>query len=252
MAKLFQLCLLLSVIVSGSFSSLAQDVLYLRDNTTINAKVKEIASDTLRYTLANEEYVLNKSEVVLIKYEDGTHEIIKNEKPSLLFEINEDYGKHLVSWQPGELWRFYLSFSYEYFFKQGLMSLRVPLSVDVDPNARINTSRHAHRRYFLTGVDYNIYPFRQRIVSPYLGLGTRVARLKSFKDFEYIDNAEYERWIQSTNVGLYARVGVLSQLAPNFGVSVGMDIGVNSVWYDGGKTVFVLASNSQFSLGYRF
>lgn len=65
------------IIVQGYI--LAQDQVFKKDNTKIEAKVLEITPTEIKYKLFNYQdgplFIVNKSDVVLIIYQNGTHEV---------------------------------------------------------------------------------------------------------------------------------------------------------------------------------
>ncbi len=252
MVRFLQSFLILLFITVYSQVSFSQDVLYLRDNTTINAKVKEIAEEAVIYIQAGQDYSIERKEVVLIIYEDGTHTVVKNKSQVVLLEVNEDFGRHLVSWQVGDLWQFNISGAYEYFFTSGIMSLRIPVSADIDAYSKRAIGKNEVRRIMYTGLDCNFYPFRQRAISPYVGPGVRYSKLRNFIGYEYIKTANYPKWLRSTEIGLYANGGLLFQLSPQLGVNLGLGFGVNSTWYEDGTEEYYFDVLRHFSIGYRF
>ncbi|PBQ34067.1 hypothetical protein CNR22_20555 [Sphingobacteriaceae bacterium] len=76
MNKLTLLCMLLTL----AFVSKAQDQLYKKDNTKLLVKITEVSPEEIKYKLFSNlngpAYVVNKSEVSLLIYENGQHEVI--------------------------------------------------------------------------------------------------------------------------------------------------------------------------------
>ena len=64
------------------YSASAQDIITKRDGQEIRARITAIGTDTISYTLYDEDngivYTIMKGEVVLIKYENGRNEVIKH------------------------------------------------------------------------------------------------------------------------------------------------------------------------------
>ena len=64
---------------------MAQDIIYKKDGTEIKAKVLEVGIDTIKYkiieTLENPPISISKTEVFMIKYENGTKDIINTITP---------------------------------------------------------------------------------------------------------------------------------------------------------------------------
>lgn len=71
---------ILIIILSAMFGILkAQDTIYMKTGTVINAKVFEINKDEVRYKKANNSdgpvYSLEKNEITLIQYQNGTKDV---------------------------------------------------------------------------------------------------------------------------------------------------------------------------------
>ena len=72
--------ILLFLLLTGMFSVNAQDIITLKNGDEIKAKVTEISSSEIKYkrfdNLEGPTIVIAKSEVFVIKYENGTREVI--------------------------------------------------------------------------------------------------------------------------------------------------------------------------------
>lgn len=86
---LFSLILLLSHFVSN-----AQDIITRKNGEDVQAKVSMVTPSEVRYTLYNAPdsgtIILMKSEILMIRYEDGTKDIFTNEQASIA-SSNIDY-----------------------------------------------------------------------------------------------------------------------------------------------------------------
>ena len=78
-------------------SALAQDIITKRDGTDVLAKVLEITGSQVRYknwnNLEGPDYVIDKSKVALIRYENGSNEVFQqeyNSERSAIFCTNPD------------------------------------------------------------------------------------------------------------------------------------------------------------------
>lgn len=78
-----------------NFFALAQDKIYLTDNSVIQAKVIEINSTDVKYkkadNLSGPDYVLPKTQVAMIIYENGTHEVLNTVKSDENMEVDLAY-----------------------------------------------------------------------------------------------------------------------------------------------------------------
>lgn len=75
--------LVFTFFVSICNQTFAQDVLYKTDNTKVEAKIIEITPTTIKYNLFNYQegplITIDKKDVALIVFQNGTHEVIKVE-----------------------------------------------------------------------------------------------------------------------------------------------------------------------------
>lgn len=71
---------LLGILIAFALFGKAQDQLYKKDNTKLLVKITEVSPDEIKYklfsNLSGPTYVVNKSEVTLLIYENGQHEVI--------------------------------------------------------------------------------------------------------------------------------------------------------------------------------
>lgn len=170
--------LTISVVVLSQFATVAQDEIYLSDRTVIRADIISVDQLQIRYKLWQKEngptFAVNKSDVVMIIYDDGTIEHIA---PKLTAEEMEgktkpglsDFGRAIIGYDLLGLAYGNISFSAEYvFFKNGILGLSIPYV--------IGTSEEGYRPYdtdWMTGFDINYYPVGQRRWAYYTGLGFR-------------------------------------------------------------------------------
>lgn len=70
--------------ILGLIYSYSQDVITLKNGTEINGKITEVGTKEIKYQKTNMEalYVIDKSEIFMIKYSDGTKDVFKDEEPS--------------------------------------------------------------------------------------------------------------------------------------------------------------------------
>lgn len=86
--------------------SFSQDIITLRNGDDIEAKVLEIDSRTVKYRLFGEPdgviYVLDKSELLIIRYENGRKEVFADQSEDNLFAPQSEPEKSIV---PGMKYR---------------------------------------------------------------------------------------------------------------------------------------------------
>ncbi len=93
---------LLIIALSAIFSAKAQDVIIKRTGDEIKAKITELGTETLKYKKWEKQdgadYVIKKSEVLMIRYEDGTKDIFPKESVKQTFNTfyGDPPGKQLI------------------------------------------------------------------------------------------------------------------------------------------------------------
>lgn len=81
----FLICLFLAI-----FTCKAQDTLYKKNGEILLTKIIEVNTQTIKYTQVNSDlpiYILDRSEVVMIRYKNGSRDVFNAESP----QVNEDY-----------------------------------------------------------------------------------------------------------------------------------------------------------------
>lgn len=61
-----------------SHTLLGQDKLYKRNNSVLDVKILLVTQDSVKYSKSNKTFAINKSEVTMIIYEDGSTEVFTN------------------------------------------------------------------------------------------------------------------------------------------------------------------------------
>lgn len=89
--------LILAVIVFAGSPAMAQDVLLLKNGEEIKAIVKEVGSAEVKYVRHDNAngpiYSIKKTEVFMIKYQNGTKDVFKNEAPQASVPLRNDQPK---------------------------------------------------------------------------------------------------------------------------------------------------------------
>jgi hypothetical protein len=81
---------LLIFLLFGIFTSAAQDTLYKKNGDIVLAKILEVNTQTIKYSQVNSElpiYILDRSEVFMIRYKNGSREVF-NSEPNV---ANDEY-----------------------------------------------------------------------------------------------------------------------------------------------------------------
>jgi hypothetical protein len=180
---------ILSVLLAWfSICAFSQDRIYLKSGKIERVKVSEIAEKTVRYRLFDNidgpEYVVEKTRIEKIVYENGTEERFsanvenkpprheKREKPE---RVKLDYGHHFVGFNLADLFRTDVTLHYEYIFNDDRLGLRIPIGIGFNNNhfnthSRIDNPYVFRRnRVFETGLDFRFYPGGQGHVRYVMG-----------------------------------------------------------------------------------
>jgi hypothetical protein len=176
----------LFVIVMVYLPSYGQDILFMRNGQTDTVKVQEITPTEIVFKkfkrLNGPLYRINKADVVLIEFEDGTVEAIEAPPEQIDPEEEEirkkqafakSLGKHIISINYMNLFVGNLYGGYEHIFGDGLIGLKLTLNYHLKS---VDTDILGYDRLFTTGLDLNFYPTKQGRVKYFLGPGIRVGR----------------------------------------------------------------------------
>jgi hypothetical protein len=132
-----------------------QDFIYLRDGNRIKSKIKKVNYKKVLYNkyCSNDttNYFVNKAEVLLIAYENGKVNFLKD-VPEISQTFN--FNKNLISYHLFDLIINEFTLSYEHLFKNGTVELQIPVSIGYGKNRNFNN-------LFYSGVYLNIYPTGQ-------------------------------------------------------------------------------------------
>jgi len=118
------LIIALSIISLNSYS---QDIIYNIDGSKIEAKVEEVGKSEVKYRKFDNTdgpvYVLPKREIMMITYENGSHDII-NEK-SEEFQLQTDFTRNIISFHLFDLLYNNVTLSYERILGNGTVGIRM-------------------------------------------------------------------------------------------------------------------------------
>lgn len=222
MRHLFLYCL----IILSMNQFVAQDVIYLKTNEQIKAKISEIKEKFVTYkkfdNLSGPEYEIPKTKITIIVYENGTSEQFNNSKPI------DNTLKNVISLNYGDLTVGRVALNYErYIYKQKL-SLKIPLAISYTNNY------YDERPKVLTGLDINYYPLGIKKISYFTGVGTQVGILNVFNylhEFSYTADYYYPNPINSKRYfgGAYINNGITIIPVDNFSISGQLGIGFRDI-----------------------
>jgi len=254
----------------------AQDVIYKKDNTKIEAKILEINQSEVRYKMfANPDgplYIMYKSDVVKIVYPSGQVEIynpeIKKEEPQIVKDdyvattskpkdddsFNKDLTRNVVSVNLIQAMLGYASISYEWVERNGMFGIKIPVGYSFGDEYAISLPNlfYDQQSEYFGGLAFNIYPKRKKrvsyVVGPYLQVGQlSYEAYQSYTYKTYHDGMYYAFYINNGMEVLLGRdlsfsfcggPGIIRKITPH-------DTGNNG--FD-----FPVSLNGELNLSYRF
>jgi len=228
----------------------AQDTLYKADGSVHIVKILEVNDSQVKYKLYDNQegplYVIGKDNVTRIKFENGLIEDFPVHLPEKIIPLikidprTTDFGRNFISVNIFDLLtQNTLTFGYEYTFKSGLISLKVPVSFRFD-----NNGYYPGHKSFGTGLDLNLYPYGQGKAKFFYGPSFE------YRKYEF-SNSNYE--INSVYALLF-QAGYLFQPTKHLNFSINAGIGYarlisdNSYYNNTGD----VATKAGLNIGYKF
>ena len=130
--------LFISILILSSLGALSQDVIYKKDNTKIDCKVVEVGPVSVKYSLNEgvEPFLeLQKSQILVLQYENGDHEIFTTKLIVNQPQSNETGTvNNSISFNFLDIIFLRLHVSYEHINKAGNIGIRVPLTLGMYEN----------------------------------------------------------------------------------------------------------------------
>ncbi len=259
----------------------AQDTLYKADGSTHLVKIIEINETQVKFkkadNLTGPLYVLDKNAVVKIIYQNGQTELYSNlnwTRPLNAHKIDtfsRDFGRHFVSINLADFLFDCITVGYEYFFKSGYYSIKIPLSTGyyglglktVTPSGNYYGERgyYEEAKTFSTGIEAYFYPTGQGRIRTFLGPSLH------YGQFNFWDNNQtsgpYSNSYSKGKASFYSGTlvfGMLFQASKSFNFSLHLAGGITQSHIDIDAVSYrssVLSSNelllqAGFNVGYRF
>lgn len=261
MKKLFSAVLLLF-----TFSCFAQDTIYVTKGPTIVGKVLEVQPGTIHVRLGDatnsHDAYIDKSSVVMIVYRGGMREIYREQPLATKPKERQEPLYNTVALNTLDMVFGNFSLSYERLFGDGMVGLKIPVSVGVggrpttgDYHSDINEINYIQNRIYGTGLELNVYPTGHSIASLYVGLSGEYGAFNYYQTVYSSYSSYYYPWYQKKYIGTHT--AVLVHLGVNISVSrhfmIGAKMGVGYKWENTVVTDYTLFK-AQFdaNIGYRF
>jgi hypothetical protein len=237
-----------------SVSASAQDLLQKTDGSRVEVKVLEISDTQVRYKLKSNPtgptYVISKEDVIQITYESGVTEVIPKQvkRPSEQElppykdpdELETNFGHHFISVNLADMLAEALTMGYEYTFKSGDFSLKVPVSLGLGNNDMYNNGYgygyynnslgyYNRDKIFSTGLDFYYYPFGQGKAKYFFGPSFEYGQFKSRVVFNDYNGQQWNESFKGNFRSLLLQNGFLFQPAKHFNISLNLGLGFSNV-----------------------
>lgn len=244
----------------------AQDIIYKQDGTSIKAKVIEIGSGEIKYkkfdNLEGPNYTLEKKEIILIVYANGTHELISprisNERDLKKADVadvryNNADGRNGLSFDLLDIFISNIGITYERYSESGRFGLRIPLSLSLRSGNSTYYSGPfvgANKRYSIA-TSFNYYPFGQIKNTYFAGINLSFGEY----DYDYFNYTNYvsNSYRRSTTLIIgHVLNGYQLRVTPHFNMQFIVGLGLSK-----NNEVNVQSNVSSsvtfiFNMGYRF
>ncbi len=166
MKKSIKISIFVSFLCLIAFYTQAQDTIFLKTNEKVVAIISEINNLEIRYkefsNPSGPEYVINKSTVDLIIFQNGQQKQISSK------EHKAGYGRNIINYHIFDLLYKDFSFSYEHILKNGKFGLKVPVAIGFN-NTDYNNGPRQYSNLIYSGFGLNVYLLGQRMVSYFIG-----------------------------------------------------------------------------------
>lgn len=222
------LVLLAGLVLAVGYVS-GQDVIFKKDGTKLETKVIEIGPESVKYkkhsNLDGPDYVIRKSEILVIDYENGSHDSFadatKEEAQKTLRNARvEDYGKFMLNYNLINILVGRLAFGAEYLVGSGYLGIHPHAAFGLGQTLLFRELRYNF------GLELRGYPMGQRRTSLFVGPG-----------FEYGEVADaWGSWPGAPRTfdsgrAYYLMNGVLINFHKNFNVSFGLGLGYRTTTF---------------------
>lgn len=224
------------ILLTIAFNAFSQDKIYLTDNSVINAKVLEIGLTEIKYkkfeNLTGPDYVMPKSKITMIIFENGTHEVINATAAHTQEEITIDIlpfykvGKNLIGINYFDLVFKNVTLNYTRFLCNYRFSLNASASIGFTKTDNYYTGGTSYmnfdKDYFHSTFSFNYFPIGMNKVSYFTGL-----TLMTGKGGEYIYEYYGPTSLQIKNYyGFYVANGVQFNLSKHFNMRTSLNLGL--------------------------
>jgi hypothetical protein len=219
--------LLVLVLVAFCGIAKSQDIINLKNKTSVKCKILNVGIKTISYkkydNLEGPSYEVRNREVNNLLYENGAQEIIKSSSQ----EFNN--SKNVISFNYGDLTVSRIGFSYERLFAKSKLGVKIPFSASFLQY----DNYYSYNAKIQTGLDLNYYPLGQKTVTFFTGLGTRVGMVNSGNNNYYYAEPGFDYYYytrESNFISAYVNNGLLVHFNDHFSLSGQIGVGVRNVY----------------------
>lgn len=246
---------LLLVILGISMTALrAQDIVTLKDQTTLNVRVVNVSKQMLYYRLYTEPegriHTLLSDKIASIQYQDGTVSLLHT-------KTTYDFKRNVMAFHVLDLLVNDFTLSYEFINQTGKLGFQIPLAIGYANNDTeigsilpFSGMEGRFKSAFYTGLNLNIYPTGQGKVKYFMGPSIRFGN-------GYFETYTYQAGQYRTNTN-YVKVlinnGLVISPVPSFSLSALLGLGIlyTSEKEPSNEDHLRTTSSLSFNLSYRF
>lgn len=228
--------LTLFLLISMSFIAGAQDVIYKTNGSKEEAKILLVGDKEIQYKKFNNPegpvYSMNKSEIMMITYENGEYEMVKSQTSvakSNKQELATNFAKNLLTYHLFDVVYGDFTFSYERILSSGTIGISIPVGLGYAYYSDyFNNSNQWVKNMIYSGIGVNFYPTGQGKWRYFLGPNVRVGYGKQNYGYYYDEYGNYVE--EDGNEGIYTKFfvdnGVMFTPVRNLSISTIVGVGV--------------------------
>ncbi len=224
--------LCLSILANLAFT---QDLIVTKSGEKIEGKVTDVQNNQVKFHKKDNPdgpvYILNKDDIVMIKYKDGKTQVFIKEIVEPRVEKEEpteqpELGQHLVTYHLFDIVFNDFTLSYEQIFKGGSMGLEIPIGIGFNYNEYYAYGDYSNK--FYSGLGLNFYPTGQGqwryFVGPSFRLGMARTQIytpgtaPNWIGTEYVKEFFYAK--------LFVNNGIVYSPVPNLSISAIGSLGI--------------------------
>lgn len=202
----------------------AQDIIYKRDGSKVEAKIVEVGPQKIKYKKSDNpdgpDYVIMTHEVMLITYANGQHDTFAlTEVPTFKKSKKiEEFGNYLVNFNIFSMLMARVTMGAEYITNDGYVGFHAIGGFGLGPTANVRQLKYK------VGVEVKAYPGAQKRASYFLGPGMEFGSRSQWQWFGFDEpNEIFENYTAG-----YLVNGFLFNFHKHLNFSVAVGLGIQS------------------------